>query len=105
MQGEQCLVRRDDIGSGVQGIQNVRARRLDSTHDLNHDVGAENERMRIRRKQLPRDIGRSGGIHVTNGNADKVKCCPHSSRKFLAVLEKESGDLCSHRAATEQGDT
>ena len=104
MRGEQRLVGGDDVGAGVDRLQQVGlARRLDAAHQLDHDVGAEDQRLGVGREQLAaagrRRAARRG----------RARRCPTSSSAAPArsassspCLQQQRGDLRAHGSGAQQ---
>ena len=104
VRGEQRLVAGDDVGTGVQRLQDVGAGRLDAAHELDHDVGAEDEPLGVGREQLARQVDAALRVDVAHGDADEVEAGADAVRELLPVLEQRARDLCSDGSAAEQGD-
>ena len=102
MRGEQRLVRGDDIGARPEREKDLRAGGLDAAHQLDHDVGADDELLGIRRQQLARQLGvaRRGG--VAHGDADEIERGTGAVGQFVAVAQQQVGDLRAHGARAEQ---
>jgi hypothetical protein len=84
--GEQRLVRGDDVGARRQREQDVGARGLDAAHQLDHDVGADDELLGIRREQLARQLGVAR--RVAHGDADELEAAPARSASSSPCLQQ-----------------
>ena len=102
--GEQRLVGGDDVGAGVDRLQRGTARRLDAAHELDDDVGAEDERLGVGREQLARDVGVARRVEVAHGDADELEAGARAAGELVAVLEQQRGDLGADGAGAEEGD-
>jgi hypothetical protein len=101
---EQRLVGGDDVGAGVDGLQDVGARRLEPAHELDHDVGAEDEALGVGRQQVPGDRRGALGLDVAHGDSDELEARAGAVGEFVAVLQQECGHLGADAAAAQEGD-
>jgi hypothetical protein len=101
--GEQRLVRGDDIGARRQREQDVGARGLDAAHQLDDDVGADDELLGIRREQLARQIGvaRASGSRTAMPTRSRPRRRGRRARRRACA---GGGHLGSHGSGAEQGD-
>ncbi len=102
--GHQRLVRGDDVGAGLQCLQDERAGGLDAADQLHHDVRAEDERLGVGGEELARDVGGTYGVQVPDGHADQLQARTRTGGELVAVLEQQRRDLRTDAAAAEDGD-
>ena len=69
--GQQRLIRGHHVGTRTQGLEDQCARWLNATHQLDHDVGLNDEGLRVGRQQIFRDGGRANRVKVANGNTNQ----------------------------------
>ena len=101
---EQRLVRRHDVGARVDRLQQVLPRRLDASHELDHDVGADDERLGIRREELARQVDVAGRIDVADGDPDELESGSGAVGELVAVLAQQRCDLRAHGSGAEERD-
>ena len=89
---------------GVDRLQQVRARRLDAAHELDHDVGADDEGLGIRREELARQVGVARGVDVAHRDADELERGAGAVGELVAVLAQQRGDLGADGSGAEQCD-
>ncbi len=102
---QERLVAGDDVGAGVEGEGDVLARRLEAAHELDDDVRAEDERVRVGGEQFPRDVGGARRIEVADGDSDELEARADPVGQLVAVLEQERRHLGADRAGSEDGDS
>jgi hypothetical protein len=101
---KQRLVCSDDICTRVEGLQYQGARRLDAAHEFDHDVGTQDERLRIRREEVCGKVDVALRVRVTHRDAGEFQARADARGKFLAVFEQELGHLRSDGAGSEKAD-
>jgi hypothetical protein len=102
--GEQRLVGGDDVGAGVDGLQDVAACRFDAADQLDHDVGAEDQRVGVGGEEFLGQIDRARSVEVAHQDADEFQARAHPVGEFVAVVEQQARHLGSDRTTAEQGD-
>ena len=89
MRGEQRLVGGDHVGARVEREHQVFAGRLDAAHQLDDDVGAEDQRARVGGEQLLRDVGGARGVEVAHRDTHQFETRADPARELVAVLEQQ----------------
>ena len=102
VRGQQGFVGRHDIGAGAQGEQDVRARGLDATHQLDDDVGAGDEAFGIRGVQLAGQVDLTRRVHIAHRDTCQFERRPRTVGELIAVSEQEGGHLGSHGSGAQQ---
>ena len=104
MGGDERLVAGDDIGARVQGELDVLARGMDAAHQLDHDVGADDEPLSIRREEFAREVCVARRVDVAHRDADEVECRAGAVGELVLVGEQQRSHLRPHGAGAQQGD-
>ena len=101
--GQQGFVRGDDIGARRQREQNVGARGLDAAHQLDDDVGADDQLFRIGGEQLARQIGVARSVGVAYGDPHELESRAGTVGELVRVRAQEVRHLGSDGSGSEQG--
>ena len=70
--------------------EHERAGRLDAAHELDDDVGAEDERLGVGGEQLGREVGVALRARVAHRDADELDARADALRELVAVLEQQA---------------
>ena len=101
---EQGLVARHDVGTGLQRLDDMRARRLDPTHELDDDVSADDQLVCVCREQLLRQLDVARCVDVTDSDSRELESGARALRKLVRVVEKQARDLRPDGSGSEQRD-
>ena len=99
---QQRLVGRDDVRAGVDRLQQVGPGRLDAAHELDDDVGADDEGFGIGREELARQVGLARRVDVADRDADELERGARAVGQLVPVLEQQRGDLRADGSGTQQ---
>ena len=103
MRREERLVGGHDVGAGIDRLQQVRARGLDAAHELDHDVGADDEGLGIRREELARQVDLALRVEVAHGDAGEFERRARAVGELVTVTQQERGDLGADGSGAEEG--
>ena len=87
--GEERLIGGHDVGARVNRFEEVAACRLDAAHQLDDDVGTENQCLRVGGEQLDGQVDVAGRINVAHRDANELERCASAVSQFVAVLQEQ----------------
>src|SRR5690606_30191150 len=89
---------------GVQRLEDVAAGRLETAEELDDDVRAEDERLRIGGQQLARELHRARSVEVPHRDADELETGADPLGQLGTVLQELRGHLRADVAGTQERD-
>ena len=104
VRGHERLVRRHDVRARGERLEDERTGRLETAHELDDDVGAEDERLGIGREQLARQLDVARSIHVAHRDARELDAGADAGRQLVGVGQQLVGDLGADAAGPQEGD-
>ncbi len=103
--GQQCLVARHDRNSLREGAQYERARRLDATDQLDHEVHPVNRLSRVHRQQLAINRRITRSIHIADEDATNLHLSAGTSREILAARLQDANDLATDSSSSKNANS
>src|SRR4029453_12714353 len=82
--------------------EHERSRGFEAPHELDDDVGSEDERLRVGGEQVARQLGVTPGVDVAHGDAHELDARADALRELLGVLEQEPGHLRADGSGAEE---
>ncbi len=101
---QQSLIGRDDVSARGEGLEDEGARGLEAAHELDDDVGTEDERLGVGREQLARDGRVARRIEIAHGHARELDAGADAGGELVLVRQQLVGDLGADAARAQQGD-